>query len=305
MIDKTLKFNKHIIKFKSKQAKNKPATKNSEILTFTTPSHIILLITAVFPILFSIYLSVQNMNIYHFKDYSFVGLKHYKAILFSLDSSFLIILLRTIIWTVFNVILEVLIGFFIAMLLNIKNLKGSGIYRTLLILPWAIPSYISALVWKGMYNYNFGIINHFLNTIGINNVEWLTNPTNALIACIIVNVWMATPFMMVIILGGLQSIDNTLYEAAKMDGATIWEQIIKITIPLLKPILLPAIILTSFITFKHFDIVYLLTEGLAGKTDLIITYTYTAFKNNNYSYSAAFAVIVFLILILLTIIPNH
>lgn len=279
--------------------------KSYEPFAFTMPAHIILLITAVFPILFNLYLSMQNMNVYNFTTYKFVGLEQYKKILFSLDFTFLAILLRTILWTVVNIALEVILGFVIAMLLNIKNLRGKGIYRTLIVLPWAIPAYISALVWKGMFNYDFGIINGMLNSIGLSNIEWLTNPTNAFIACIIVNVWMATPFLMVVILGGLQSIDYSLYEAAQMDGATTWKQIVNITIPLLKPVVMPAIILTAFVTFKQFDVIFILTEGLAGKIDLIITYNYTAFQNNNYSYSAAFSMIIFIMLVALTLINKR
>ncbi|OPJ60325.1 carbohydrate ABC transporter permease [Clostridium oryzae] len=268
---------------------------------FTLPGNIVLLITAIFPVLYSFYLSFFNMNVYHFSNFSFVGLEQYKKVFSQLDVGFFTILIRTIVWTIVNLLLQVILALFLALLLNVKDLKGKGIYRTILILPWAIPSYISALIWKGMFNYDFGVINIALKSIGLRGVEWLNNPICAFFACVIVNVWMATPFMMIVILGGLQSIDTELYEAAKIDGATPWDSFKNITIPLLKPVMFPAVVLTAFITFKQFDIIYLITEGMGGKTDLIITYAYNTFKTNNYSLSAAFSIVIFLILVGLTI----
>lgn len=276
--------------------------KQKEAYLFTTPGNIVLALVVVFPILYSLYLSFCNMNIGHYANYSFVGLKNYARIFSTTDSDFVYVLIRTVIWTVVNIVLIVVIAFFLAMILNTKNLAFKGIYRTIMILPWAVPSYISALVWKGMFNYDFGAINKLLGMLGIGKINWLTDGTNAFIACVIVNLWMSIPFMMIIILGGLQSIDQNLYEAAEIDGANWINKVRNVTLPMLWPVVFPAIVLTTFVTFKQFDIIYLITQGLGGRTELILTYAYNTYKGFNYSLSAAYSMVIFLILIIFTLI---
>ena len=272
---------------------------------YVTPSTLLILLLCIYPMVYTFIISFTNLNMYHWRNPSFIGLKNYINILGRLESNFLVVVLRTIWWTILNMVIHVFLAFVLALLLNIDKLKLRGIYRTILILPWAVPGYISTLIWKGMFNYDFGAINAILNKIGINSIDWLNNPTNAFIACIIVNVWLATPFMMIICLGALQSIDKNIYESADIDGATYLQKLRYLTIPLIKPIMLPAVIITIFVTFKQFDVVYLLTRGLAGKTDLLITYAYNkAFTEYNYGYSAAFSVIIFILLLALTNFRN-
>lgn len=279
------------------------ANKKNKPYLYITPSLIGILLIVVLPIFYCIYISFTNMNMYHWKNYEFVGFQSYTKVLNGLDGEFYMVLLRTILWTVVNVFLEVALGIFLALLLNINELKLKGIMRTLLILPWAIPAYISSLIWKGMFNYDFGIVNALLSKIGLHRIEWLTSPTYGLIACIAVNIWLATPFMMIVCLGALQSIDSSYYEAADMDGANAFDKFFKITLPLIKSMLIAPIILTTFVTFKQFDIIYLMTGGLGGKLDVVITYAYNkAFTTKNYAYSSAFSVIIFLILLMFTII---
>lgn len=270
---------------------------------YIAPAFIGILLIVVLPIVYCVYISMTNMNIYHWKNYEFVGLESYAKVLKGLDGEFYMVLFRTIIWTVVNIVLQVAFGIFLAMLLNMKKIKFKGIMRTLLILPWAIPGYISSLIWKGMFNYDFGIVNAILVKLGLHRIEWLTSPVYGMIACIIVNVWLATPFMMTVAMGALQSIDNSYYEAADMDGANASDKLFKITLPLIKPMLVAPVILTSFVTFKQFDIIYLMTRGLGGKLDVVITYAYNkAFTTKNYAYSSAFSVIIFLILLVFTVI---
>jgi arabinogalactan oligomer/maltooligosaccharide transport system permease protein len=238
---------------------------------------------------------------YHWANPSFIGIDNFIKIFSSLDGGFIEVILRTIVWTALNMIIHVGLALVLALLLNMEKLRFKGFYRTMLILPWAVPGYISTLVWRGMFNYDFGAINQILKSIGLSGVEWLSNPRTAMIACIIVNVWLATPFMMIVCLGALQSIDRSYYEVAELDGASIFQNFRYITFPLMKPAVLPAIIITLFVTFKQFDVVYLLTRGMAGKTDLVITYAYNkAFTDYNYGYSAAFSFIIFVILLLIT-----
>ncbi|MDF2881455.1 MAG: permease component of ABC-type sugar transporter [Clostridiaceae bacterium] len=270
---------------------------------YIAPSLIGIILIEVLPILYCVYISFTNMNMYHWRNYQFIGLASYTKVLKGLDSEFYMVLLRTIFWTVINLVLQVGFGIFLALILNIKELKFKGIMRTLLILPWAIPGYISSLIWKGMFNFDFGIVNTIFVRLGMHKIEWLTSPTYGLIACIVVNVWLATPFMMTVCLGALQSIDSSLYEAAEIDGANTFHKFKSITLPLIRPMLIAPIILTTFLTFKQFDIIYLMTGGLGGKLDVVITYAYNkAFVTKNYSYSSAFSVIIFIILLVFTVI---
>ncbi|WP_160674531.1 sugar ABC transporter permease [Clostridium sp. C8-1-8] len=268
---------------------------------YLTPGMLIIVTLCIYPIIYTIVLSFTNLNMYHWANPSFIGIDNFIKIFSSLDGGFIEVILRTIVWTALNMIIHVGLALVLALLLNMEKLKFKGFYRTMLILPWAVPGYISTLVWRGMFNYDFGAINQILKSIGLNGVEWLSNPRTAMIACIIVNVWLATPFMMIVCLGALQSIDRSYYEVAELDGASIFQNFRYITFPLMKPAVLPAIIITLFVTFKQFDVVYLLTRGMAGKTDLVITYAYNkAFTDYNYGYSAAFSFIIFVILLLIT-----
>lgn len=270
---------------------------------YTAPATVFIYVLVAFPILYSVFLSLTNLNMYHWAQFDVIGLDNYGRILSGIDSEFFNVLLRTIIWTAANLILIVAISIGLALLLNMKELKLKGLMRTVLILPWAVPSYITSLIWKGMFNYDFGAVNAVFEKIGIGRIEWLTNPVNGMIASIIVNVWLSTPFMMLVCLGALQSIDRTYYEAADMDGAGALRKFFKITLPLIKPALLPALVLTGFVTFKQFDIIYLMTGGLAGKLDVVMTYGYNlAYNAKNYSLSAAFSVIVFILLLAMTLL---
>ena len=173
--------------------------------------------------------------------------------------------------------------------------------RVLLILPWAIPQYIVALTWKGMFNYEYGVINLLLkHSFGSDAmITWLSNPNIAFIACIITNVWLGIPFMMMISLGGLQSIPKELYEAAEVDGVNEWKKFKSITLPLLKPVLIPAVILGTLWTFNMINIIYIITSGAAlEESQILVTLVYKqAFEYFRYGYAAALSVIIFFILL--------
>lgn len=249
---------------------------------------------------------------YHWNDYKFIGVSNYIRALFKFDSGFLEALLTTILWTAINMILQIGVGFLIALGLNSPLLKRlSRIYKTLLMLPWAMPAYISILLWRvGMFNTEFGILNKFLTLFGINKVDFLGNNIIAFCSCLILNLWMALPFMISTIDGALHSIDSSLYESAILDGADFWESTYCITIPAIKPIIAPAAVMTTFITFKQFDIVYLLTQQRGYMTganlNTVITYAHqNAFVSNNYGLSGAVSILLFVIIILFSIITNR
>jgi ABC-type sugar transport system permease subunit len=236
---------------------------------------------------------------------TFVGLDNFIDILSSEGRSiteplsFYFTLVVTLAWTAANVALHAGIGLGLALLLKEPTLRFKGVYRVLFIVPWAVPSYITALVWKGMFNQQYGIVNHLLGLFGVTPVAWFSEFWTAFTANVITNTWLGFPFMMVVSLGALQSIPTDLYEAASVDGADKWQQFKHITLPLLKPAMVPALILGSVWTFNMFNIIYLVSGGQPGhSTDILITQAYRwAFEQDRYGYAAAYSVLIFLILL--------
>lgn len=275
---------------------------------FISPAWIVISLIVIFPILYTIAISFTNLNIWHWKTFDFIGVENYIKAFERLDSDFMRALYRTLLWTAINLLLQITFALGISLLLNTEGLRGRGIYKTLMMLPWAMPSYISALIWKyGMFQNEFGLLNQVLRRFGFQGIGWLNGDIKAFLSCMMVNLWMALPYMILMFFGGLQSIDKTYYESAEIDGASGWSKIRFITIPILKPIVMPAIIMTSFVTFKQFDIVYLMTMQVGAKTGAdvhtIITYAYeNAFITNNYGYSTALSVIIFGIIVGITLI---
>ena len=244
-------------------------------------------------------------------DYEFIGLNNFREILFPADvadTNFYFTLGVTVLWTVTNVVLHVSIGLALALVLNNPAVKGRTIFRVLLIIPWAVPNYITALIWKWMFNYEFGAINLMLQAIGVSKVAWFgTSFWTNFFANLATNTWLGFPFMMVVSLGALQSIPGELYEAADIDGATRWQKFRGITLPLLKPALFPAIILGTIWTFNMFNVIYLVSGGGPdNQTNILITEAYRFFKVlNRYGFAAAYCVMIFVILLLYTVITNR
>ena len=267
------------------------------------PSLILIALMVVFPILYTAYISLTNMNVYHWFDFTIIGLDNYFRALFVFDSGFLSALLATTLWTVVNMIFQLVIAFTLVSLLNIRKLKLRRLYKTLLMFPWAMPGYVSILLWKtGMFNTQFGLLNQWMEKLGHEAVRWLSSDVSAFLCCTVVNLWLALPFMIMIMDGAMQSIDRSYFESAVLDGATWLERTRYITIPAITPIIAPAVIITVFTTFKQFDVVYLLTQQAGAKTGsgfhTILTYAYeNAFITNNYGYSSAISIIIFILLI--------
>ena len=270
---------------------------------WSSPSLILIALMVVFPILYTGYISLTNMNVYHWFDFTIIGLENYIRALFVFDSGFLSALFATILWTVVNMILQLVIAFVLVSLLNIQKLKLRKLYKTLLMFPWAMPGYVSILLWKtGMFNTQFGLLNQWMEKLGQETVRWLSNDVSAFMCCTIVNLWLALPFMIMIMDGAMQSIDRSYFESAILDGATWLDRTRYITIPAITPIISPAVIITVFTTFKQFDVVYLLTQQAGAKTGsgfhTILTYAYeNAFITNNYGYSSAISIIIFILLL--------
>jgi arabinogalactan oligomer/maltooligosaccharide transport system permease protein len=278
---------------------------------YSFPSLAIILVVVVFPILYTGYISLTNMNIYHWFDYTIVGPVNYKKALLVADSGFFRSLVITILWTVLNIVAQLVIAFALALLLNTRHLRLRSFYKTILMFPWAMPGYVSILLWKtGMFNSKFGLLNQWLGKIGLDPVRWLSNDVTAFLACTVVNLWLALPFMIMMIDGALQSVDSSYYESAELDGAGWFKKARFITIPSIRPIVAPAVIITIFTTFKQFDIIYLLTQQAGAKTGAnihtVLTYAHeNAFITNNYGYSSAISVLIFGMLILFTLFTRR
>lgn len=278
---------------------------------YSLPSMILVGIIVLFPIVYTGYISLTNMNLYHWTEYDVIGLKNYGRALLKLDSGFLSAVGFTLLWTVTNIVLQVVLSFFIALALNAKGLRLSRLYKTLLMFPWAMPAYVSILVWKvGMYNTEFGLLNKVLRSLGLPKMNYLAENVPVFFACLVLNLWMALPFMITTIDGALKSIDSSMYESATLDGAGFWQKSIYITIPSMRGIIAPAVIMTTFTTFKQFDIVYLLTKqkgSLSGATiQTIITFAHEkAFVSNNYGLSSAVTMVIFTLIILFSLWTNR
>jgi arabinogalactan oligomer/maltooligosaccharide transport system permease protein len=281
---------------------------------YTLPAMIGMVVLVFFPFLYGVALSFTNDNIYNSDKpitETWVGLSNFVDILGDFHvvektpsglvanyQNFYWTLGFTIVWTVTNVAIGVTVGLLLALILNTKGLAFRPIYRVLLILPWAMPNYITALIWKGMFHPQFGIINQLIQICGGHPVSWFSRPFTSFLAVLSTNGWLSFPFMMVISLGALQSISADLYEAARVDGASRWQQFRSITLPSLKPALVPAVILSVIWTFNMFNIIYLVSAGEPShSTEILITQAYKlAFEQYRYGYAAAYSVVIFVIL---------
>ncbi len=248
------------------------------------------------------------------RTWSFVGVAHFLDILLARDFpitsplSFWSTLVVTVVWTVANLILHVSLGVALALLLREPWIRLRGVFRAALILPWAVPSYITALIWKGMFHRQFGAINAILGALGVEPVSWFGSFATAFAANVTTNTWLGFPFMMVVTLGALQSIPRELEEAAEVDGAGWWDRFRHVTLPLLKPALLPATILGSVWTFNQFNVIYLVSAGEPdGSTDILVSQAYRwAFtRGHRYGYAAAYALLIFGVLVIYGRVANR
>lgn len=284
---------------------------NTKAWLYSMPALVLIVAIIVFPILYTAYISFTDMSLFHWDNYKVIGFDNYARALFKVDAGFLQAIATTILWTVCNMVIQVAIAFLLALGLNAPGLKLNRVYKTLLMFPWAMPSYVSILLWRvGIYNTEFGLFNQILSQMGLKKVNYLSQNVPAFISCMILNLWMALPFMIMMFDGALQSIDRSYYESAKMDGAGFWIRTIKITIPEVYPIMAPSVILTTFTTFKQFDIIYLLTQqkgSLTGATlQTVITYAHqNAFVSNNYGLSSAVSMVIFVLVIVISLFVNR
>ncbi len=270
---------------------------------WVAPAFLAMLLLTVLP--FAVGAAVSLFEVQE-STWTFVGAGHFLDILLARDFplgsplSFWTTLVVTIGWTIANVGLHVAIGVALALLLREPWIRLRGVFRAVLILPWAIPSYITALVWKNLFHQQFGAINALLALLGAEPVSWFGSFSTAFAANLCTNTWLGFPFMMVVTLGALQAIPRDLEEAAEVDGANAFQRFRHVTLPLLAPALLPAVILGSVWTFNMFNIIFLVSGGEPdGSTEILISQAYRwAFtRGHHYGYASAYAVLIFAVLV--------
>jgi trehalose/maltose transport system permease protein len=229
------------------------------------PTVLVVAVVALYPLANVFYLSMTNARLGSLNEPRFIGLANYEQIL--RNPTFLSALNHTLVFTVASVLIETVLGLAIALIIH-SNFRGRGLVRASMLIPWAIPTVVSSQMWAWMYNDVFGVINDLLVTqLGLlpDKVAWIANPNTALAAIIAVDVWKTTPFMALLILAGLQVIPGDIYEAAHVDGANRWQQFWTMTMPLLRPALLVALIFRTLDAFRVFDVVFVM-KGTAPET---------------------------------------
>lgn len=270
------------------------------ILVF--PAMLTIGVFALYPILNTIWLSLHDLKLnMPYLGKPFVGFHHYATV--STDPRFWASLWNTLYFTFFSVLLELVLGFLIALLIN-RSFRGRAIVRASVLVPWAIPTAVSAMMWKFMFNDQLGVINDILVKVGILDqyIAWLGTRETALWSIIVTDVWKTTPFMALLILAGLQVIPADIYEAAKVDGATRFQQLMRITMPLVKPAILVALMFRTLDAFRVFDVVLVMTGGgPANSTETLSMYAQTTLMRYlDFGKGSALAVITFICVMLIS-----
>ena len=262
------------------------------------PAITLLVIITIFPFIYAVTISLTNMKISKPQlGVDYIGLKNYID-LFK-NPRFWNAFKNTTIFSFSALFFETFIGFVLAYLLK-DYFKGRQIIIALFIAPMVIPPIVSGLTWRFMYDYNIGFINYIMEIIGYQHLAWLGNPKLALGALIVTDIWQWTPFLMLIILSGLHSLPQETFEAAKVDGASKWQTLIYITIPMLKKVILIGILIRSIRLLRTFDTIYIMTEGGPGiSTETMSIHSYLmGFQFFNTGMASAYALIMLIFMII-------
>ena len=257
----------------------------------------------IIPIITTLIYSFVNINPLSSHQGEFAGLSFYIKALTS--RAFWDDLRRTLYFTIVSTAIETIFGLLIALLLN-QRFPGVGFLRSIIIIPWAIPTVVNGSLWKLMLNGEYGVINAVLQKLHIISTyqSWLGNPKTAMLCIIIADAWKMTPLAVIFFLAALQGIDNTVYEAARVDGAGAVRSFFAITLPALRPTIMVIVVMRTVEKFKAFDIFYLMTRGgPANSTKTLMYDTYLqAFTNLNYSDAATYAYLIAIIVALMTLV---
>lgn len=262
---------------------------------FLAPSFAILLVFLVFPLSWNIYIALHDVSLTTIlKEWEYVGLENFVT-LFD-DSNFYTSLKVTLMFVGGSVALQFGVGMLMAIVLN-QPIRGSGVYRAILIIPWTISAVIAAFSFKFILDDNFGILNYILNQLGFESVGWLSDPNIVIWSLVIANMWYGTPFTLLFLTAGLLSINPSLYEAARIDGASKMRSLFHITLPLLKPFMIINLILITMWSVNLFDIQLIMTGGgpLFSSTTASLYMYRQAFEFGLLSKGAAAGIILILI----------
>ena len=250
------------------------------------PALLIIVVVAFFPILYGIVLSLTDSTVTAFG--SFVGLENYTEMF--QDPDFRVGLFNTVIFTVASVTLEFVIGLAIALAVN-RAFRGRGLVRAAILVPWAFPTVISAVMWRLMFQPGIGIFQYVGETIGLISRPVLSDPTLLLIAAILIDVWKTTPFMALLLLAGLQVIPGEVYEAARVDGANVWQRFFRITLPLLKGAILVAVLFRTLDAYRVYDLFWAFG---ARELQSLSTYVYEGVRISQLQFGPGNAAAVFI-----------
>lgn len=255
---------------------------------FVIPALILLAFITAYPVFYVFYLSLHR-RLLLFNISKFAGLENYLFLL--RDERFWNALKNTAYFTALSVSLELLIGMAIALILH-RTFRMKGMTRAIVLIPWAIPTVVSARMWEWIYNTDFGILNYIAGS----KINWLGTPFLALNAAVLMDVWKTTPFVIILLTAGLQLIPREMIQAAKIDGAGGWTIFRKITLPLLKPVILVVLIFRTLDAFRVFDAIYVLTGGGPGNTtETLSIYAYKVlFQTLQFGYGSTLSVVIFL-----------
>ena len=262
----------------------------------TTPSMVLIALVAVYPILYAIWLSMHEYSLIRAgvsRWASPAGLGNYIDAFQNAD--FVNSIVVTFVFTIASVFLETVIGLVMALIMA-TAFKGQGLLRTTVLVPWAVLTVVTAIMWKSIVDPNLGLVNSILGT----NTVWLGEEPEALIVMILADTWKTAPFMALLLLAGLQVIPSEIYEAAKVDGATAWQRFRRITLPLLMPALLVALIFRTLDALRAFDLPKVLTNGANGTTTMSLIAQRTFQENRLYGEGAAYSIITFLVVMIVS-----
>lgn len=284
---------------------------------YIAPSILAAFFVIVIPLAFGILLAFTNYNLYHCPPagrFDWVGLANFLKLLkpgSSWQNQLTMVLGWNITYALLGTTVAFVSGLVLALILQNRRIRFKGVFRAILMLPWAVPATVSIMVFFGLFNTTFGPINDILKSLGLKAVPWFQDRTWARVSVLLTHVWISTPFNLSIISAALQSIPEEIYEAATVDGASPWQSLAKITFPLLMSIVAPILVLTLAGNFNNFGIIYLLTGGGpavagsrgAGATDILMTWVYDlGFRQLQWSTASALAVLVFIFVVIFSLI---
>lgn len=269
------------------------------------PAILLLIFAVIFPIMFSFASAFTNYDLYHSPPahlFDWVGFQTF-ANIFTVDiwrSTFFDVLGWTVVWTLLASTLQITIGVFLAVVVNQKDLKLKRFIRTMFVLPWAVPGFVTILVFAGMFNDSFGAINNdILAFFNVSPIPWMTDALWTRVALITIQGWLGFPYIFIVTTGILQSIPDDLYEAAVIDGATSWDKFMNITLPVILTSMAPTLITQYTFNFNNFNIIYLFNGGgpatpgsTAGGTDILVSWIYKlTMQSSQYALAAALTIL--------------